>query len=93
LTEQIRITIAECVTISGAARQIENDNAPIWTDDDGNHFRVESGLAVAPSWADDQDIDALPLATPGGVARIAFVDGLWALASMGLQPVENTESE
>lgn len=80
----IRVTIAECHHLAPVLTQAD---APLWQNPEGDTFRVASGEMSrdVSAWSVASDTPA-PLARPGQTVCIAGLDGVIALALMGLRP-------
>ncbi|MGP9788961.1 hypothetical protein [Roseinatronobacter sp. NSM] len=88
----IRVTIAEPVALPVV---LTPENAPLWQDGQGNLYRVASGMyedCPLDAWVPDPDgLAAPPQASPDATVQIAAMDGLAALAAMGLQPLPDAD--
>jgi hypothetical protein len=74
---------------------VNPETAPIWVDDEGNEYLVASGILADPL---DEDGNPIPYVTsdpieaqPDRINVVVDMDGLTALAAMGLTKVEDTE--
>lgn len=88
----IRVTIAEPIALPAV---LTPENAPVWQDGQGNLYRVASGLCEdcpPQAWMPDPDgLAAPPEATPDAAVQIAAMDGLTALAAMGLHKLPDED--
>ncbi|MBR3371157.1 MAG: hypothetical protein IKG52_11075 [Rhodobacteraceae bacterium] len=88
----IRVTIAEPVAFPA---DLTHADAPIWQDAQGNLYRVASGVCEecpVEAWMPDPDgQNAPPQATPDATLQIAGMDGLTALAAMGLHKLPDED--
>jgi hypothetical protein len=83
----IRITIVEHITLPAV---LTSTDSPVWQDDEGNQYRVASGLTDdLPEMAWQPENGEMPKACPQKAVIIAGMDGLDALSAMGLIRIMN----
>lgn len=65
---------------------VDQATAPVWIDSLGNQYQIASGMLANPIDSTDHTV-----ATPNQITVIVGVEGLTALAQMGLTPKGETD--